>query len=79
MEKDPAVDLKDEMDRLWDVHELPDDTALLRRIAHNTDVTRQVLLWTLVIVPVIALVLGIIALVQLNALTPSPDTTLYTP
>lgn len=70
----PEDDLDDGAGALWPIHKLPTDTALLRRIARNTDTIRLLLWWTLVLVPVIMLVLGIIAIVALHASAPVAPT-----
>jgi hypothetical protein len=61
---------------LPELNQLQTDTALLRRIAHNTDIIRIVLIWTLVVVPIalvaIAIILGISA--TSSAPTPASDT-----
>jgi hypothetical protein len=75
MARDPEIDIKDGLGTPWPLDKLSSDTALLRRVAYNTDVIRLVLIATLVIVPIIATVLGIIALVMLHGLAPTPATT----
>lgn len=61
------TDLADSYGSLWPIEKLPTDTALLRRIARNTNTIRMLLWWTLVVVPVIMIVLGIIAIVAFNS------------
>lgn len=41
------------------IDQLKTDTALLRRIAYNTNVIRLVLIWTLVVVPIALLAIAI--------------------
>lgn len=41
------------------IDQLTTDTALLRRIAHNTNVIRLLLIWTLVVVPTVLLAIAI--------------------
>ncbi|HEX4221580.1 MAG TPA: hypothetical protein VHZ97_04410 [Pseudonocardiaceae bacterium] len=75
MARDLEGDVKDSLGDPWPIDKLSSDSALLRRVAYNTDVIRRVLIATLVIVPIIVTVLGIIALVMLHGLTPTPATT----
>ncbi|HEY4457284.1 MAG TPA: hypothetical protein VGN81_23435 [Pseudonocardiaceae bacterium] len=41
------------------IDRLTTDTALLRRIAYNTNVIRLVLIWTMVVVPIVLLAIAI--------------------
>jgi hypothetical protein len=78
----PDNRLKNAMGQLWPVDALPNDIALLRRIAHNTNVIRLVLIWTLVVVPTIVLIMGIIGLVMLHGMAPTAtpvDTNPFSP
>jgi hypothetical protein len=58
------------------IDQLTTDTALLRRIAYNTNVIRLVLIWTLVIVPIVLLAIAIpVIVLSAHANTPSSIST----
>lgn len=58
------------------IDQLKADTALLRRIAHNTNVIRLVLIWTLVVVPITLLTITVLVIVlSAPGTTPTANST----
>lgn len=58
-EKTVKVNNPGGLDFLPNIDLLKTDTALLRRIAYNTNMIRLVLIWTMVIVPIVLLAIAI--------------------